>query len=401
MKKNWLTLYGETFLWVKGKKGLLYNTRNGVFFHFVNEGEIERVCEALLEIDNLYSVSISNAQLQNGDIAVWIDAIVIKGMGYITTETTFEERPISLMPVLKIQDDVQRYIWEKNRGIQGAVLNNLHEILFYINGTANGEDSLCKQVTYPLKTNDFLDYQEIVDFCHNSMNPYLTTVCLIGSLFDYPSYSKLLDKLEQLYIQLVIIIVDADYLCNIQAYNDIAKRKYFTVRIMVRDINSIKKLLDNQENLNLSYYFLVASEVEYGRVLEVVEGHNTNLDYQIIPIVRDDLDFFKTLVYIDEKAFAETLLSKQEVFARQSINLNDFGRLTVLPDGCVYSNVNRDSLGTIKDLPIEIVYKEFIKGESWLNVRKKEPCCNCIYQWLCPSPSNYELVIGKNNLCLV
>ena len=26
MKKNWLTLNSETFLWIKGEEGLLYNT---------------------------------------------------------------------------------------------------------------------------------------------------------------------------------------------------------------------------------------------------------------------------------------------------------------------------------------------------------------------------------------
>lgn len=73
----------------------------------------------------------------------------------------------------------------------------------------------------------------------------------------------------------------------------------------------------------------------------------------------------------------------------------------VLPDGRVYSNVNHPSLGTIKNLPIDIVYKEFTKGQSWFNVRKQKPCSDCIYQWLCPSPSNIELAIGKPNLCLM
>lgn len=33
--------------------------------------------------------------------------------------------------------------------------------------------------------------------------------------------------------------------------------------------------------------------------------------------------------------------------------------------------------------------------------RVQNPCNACIYQWLCPSPSNYELAIGKPNLCHV
>jgi pseudo-rSAM protein len=70
-----------------------------------------------------------------------------------------------------------------------------------------------------------------------------------------------------------------------------------------------------------------------------------------------------------------------------------------MPDGYVYANVNDLHLGIINDSPYSLVYREFIDGKSWLNIRKQAPCADCIYQWLCPSPSNYETVIGKPNLC--
>ena len=92
-------------------------------------------------------------------------------------------------------------------------------------------------------------------------------------------------------------------------------------------------------------------------------------------------------------------LSKNEIFIRQAININDFGQLTVMPDGKVYANVNTPSLGTVDDSPYSIVYKEFTNGQSWFRLRTQAPCENCIYQWLCPSPSNYETVIGQPNLC--
>lgn len=46
-----------------------------------------------------------------------------------------------------------------------------------------------------------------------------------------------------------------------------------------------------------------------------------------------------------------------------------------------------------------MIYREMIEGHSWLRIRNQEPCCSCIYQWFCPSPSNYELAIGRSNLC--
>lgn len=47
----------------------------------------------------------------------------------------------------------------------------------------------------------------------------------------------------------------------------------------------------------------------------------------------------------------------------------------------------------------EIVQKEIQEGQSWLRTRKQEPCNSCIYQYLCPSPSDYEIIIGRLNLC--
>jgi pseudo-rSAM protein len=83
----------------------------------------------------------------------------------------------------------------------------------------------------------------------------------------------------------------------------------------------------------------------------------------------------------------------------QTLNTNDFGKLTILPNGSVYSNVNMEPLGTIENTVYSLVYKEITKGQSWFRIRDQAPCYDCVYQWLCPSPSNYELVIGKPDLC--
>ena len=92
-------------------------------------------------------------------------------------------------------------------------------------------------------------------------------------------------------------------------------------------------------------------------------------------------------------------LSKREIFIRQTLNIHNFGKLTVMPDDMVYANVNHEPLGSVDDTIYSLVYKEFTEGKSWLHIRNQAPCMDCVYQWLCPSPSNYETVIGKPNLC--
>ena len=58
-------------------------------------------------------------------------------------------------------------------------------------------------------------------------------------------------------------------------------------------------------------------------------------------------------------------------------------------------------LEKIRMIFYEIISKEIAEGQSWLRIRNQFPCNACNYQWLCPSPSDYETAIGRPNLCHV
>ena len=47
----------------------------------------------------------------------------------------------------------------------------------------------------------------------------------------------------------------------------------------------------------------------------------------------------------------------------------------------------------------ELTSNEIKYGKSWLRLREQGICNTCRYKWICPSPSNYEFEIGKQNLC--
>ncbi|MCL2413707.1 MAG: hypothetical protein FWC94_00425 [Bacteroidales bacterium] len=46
-----------------------------------------------------------------------------------------------------------------------------------------------------------------------------------------------------------------------------------------------------------------------------------------------------------------------------------------------------------------LLYKELDENTAWRKTRTEKPCSECLYQYLCPPPSNYEFAIGKFNLC--
>ncbi len=86
---------------------------------------------------------------------------------------------------------------------------------------------------------------------------------------------------------------------------------------------------------------------------------------------------------------------------REAINSIYFGKLTVLADGRVYADLNAPSLGKLgRDSIYDILFKEMSGGSSWRRLRKNVmPCKGCHYEKLCPPLSNYQKVMGKNNLC--
>ena len=47
------------------------------------------------------------------------------------------------------------------------------------------------------------------------------------------------------------------------------------------------------------------------------------------------------------------------------------------------------------------VSKEMMDNTAWRKVRDAAPCSRCVYQFICPPLSNYELAIGKSDLCTV
>lgn len=66
-----------------------------------------------------------------------------------------------------------------------------------------------------------------------------------------------------------------------------------------------------------------------------------------------------------------------------------------------YNTLNNEEIDNMNNLSFkEMAFKEMMTNDNWRRLRKNISICeNCVYNFLCPDPSNYELVIGKNNLC--
>jgi len=402
MKKYWLNLFPGTFLWLKNGKALLYNTDNQLSFVINCSSEIEDVCKKFLLLENLYTIELEQNQILESTVCKFIEEIEQTGSGVLVERNEINTRPVSYFPYFKLQKNVEHLKLEQGWGIGGTVINNVHEVTLYLNGSKNGHNSFYKQIHYPVDLDGSLDVDSAISFISEFKGGNLHKINIVGDIFNYHKFEFLLDwlLLQKFDIQLFFLIEDLNVWdhsfekCFVKGVN---------INLIIDDISSISKLDDIKKDvlLKVNPVFAASSEYEAEKFSDIMVKYGIE-DYDILPLFTGkNHDFFERFVFTTNDDIENIKLSKREIFVNMALNIHFYGKITVMPDQKVYANVNNAPLGFIGDPVYNMIYKEMTEGQSWLRIRNIKPCCDCIYQWLCPSPSNYELAIGKANLCHV
>lgn len=134
---------------------------------------------------------------------------------------------------------------------------------------------------------------------------------------------------------------------------------------------------------------------------DLVFWESIKFDFEtiIIPFL-DNNDFIINNVCLSENDIMSQKLSEENILTNMTVNSNFFGELILMPDGQFYTDLNSKPLGKLGDDWRIILDK--LSNSSWFLTRDKlKPCSDCAFRYLCPPPSNYELVIGKPNLCTI
>ena len=331
--------------------------------------------------------------------------ISARKLGEISIQQANKLRPIALPPFLSIQQDIRRYVNDPFHYGGHDIMMYLHEIVLYSNGCSNHEEFF-KQFIYAPISSDILPIS-VVKTLINKLGTTKPGIIHVagGNIFDYPDfthlYSFLLEKeLKVLYYVPIHHLVEEKYykfLCN----NEINLKVLCDPRNSIHaELTKIKPLLSTF-NREIEWVFVVTSEADCRKVDELSEFFSLS-DVTVKPFFTGrNHSFFKRCVFLSRDDIQKLSLTKRNIFAHQVLNTNDFGSITVMPDGEIFANPNFEAIGTI-DTPInELLYKELLNGTSWRRIRDKEPCSSCVFQYLCPSPSNYEIAMGIINPCQI
>jgi pseudo-rSAM protein len=381
-KEYWFTIEPYVYTTFAGNSALLYNTLDGVAIE-ISDSELIDLTRQVYEKENNGMALLKGEQLKNPQILSFITNLRDKFMGDIVDTSLSSGKPIQLTPLLNIQSEVSRLKKSPDNSVGKNLMKYLREVVL-----------------------DFTDSDSI------PTNAFIRFVSQIAGvvkiqLIDIWNFSKA----EEL------LLVLSDFRPHkeiITSYRKITEEK---LNQIPKGNFSLKTVVDfpfdNQQweksekwvlnkNIPVKFEFAVSSEQDYEVAEQIIEKYKLE-NCQIHPVFTgNNLSFFEENIYLSQEDILATPLSMREIFANQALSTSDFGKITIKSNGDVHANVHDPALGNIATHTIqEMLYKEMDEGCSWLRIRNQAPCNNCMYQWLCPSPSEYEMAIGKPNLCHV
>ena len=397
-------LYTEpyTYYFYKENKILLYNTLDKKAVKMEVDETLRSIAEELVKEK---IVPIHDDVLKYPSISHFIHILRDSFNGDVLSIADGQVIPAIFHPIINNQRAFERLMKVDKINIDNQVMNYLEEVYVYVNGNGGKEayPSFLQVPSYMYQTEN-IDGNSLVNWLDSIHDKQINQLNLLGGdVLIHPYYNEIFKVAKQKSHEIILHyrydLFKAEY---IQVLDEIDKLVLIIPMHFVSETVLKEKVSALQDCLNIQWLFLINSEDEYLHAEALCEQYRID-NYMFKPIFNGkNLSFFEDFIFMDEIEVLGLQPTKREIYANQTINRNEFGRITVLPNGDIYANPNKNRLGTIyEDRMHDIIFKEMNEGASWLNIRKEQPCCGCIYQWLCPSPSHYEDVIGKPNLCHV
>jgi len=405
-KESWFYLESFVIIVNKTDKILLLNSLTGNLLIFNNSPAITDLVNKLRNEN--YCIKINSSKLENGEIDSFVSKIKTHFYGDIIDTSISAIKPFIPYPILNYQNDNSRF--ERNY-LGDEILLKLKELTIFLSSNCSQNCNLCnisyKQTNYCTK--DFaeeLKIDALFDFLEPIIkNNIISHINILGgNILKH-------NRINQLNKYLTDNGINSDYyihFLNINSSDDNNIRlieKFGNLTILLSypvnlgEFKVVNALLQNLK-IKFSYKAIIINEKQYD-YFESLFNNQKIQDYEITPVYNGkNISFFKKYLFIRKSSLISTKIFKNKFFLNQTFNINNYGKLIIASNGDVYSNLNFPKLGNIQTHSLhEILYEELSIGKSWHLIRDASPCCDCVFQFICPQISNYELVIGRPNLC--
>lgn len=403
-KKYWFGILPHVYYARKGAKILLYNTSNGTYIITSNPDVIDIVEEMHLK-KNLGIVALTDFKLKNPVIGTFVQESCAKNICKLQKKEPNWPKPVQLMPVLNLQRDIDKLKKDPGRSVGEGIMDYLTDVTIVLNRNCRHNCPGCgnynRQFFHCSKDdkNTELAADALIEFLETIRYVPLRRLAFTGGdIFSYSQWDKLKPYLDDNGIRPVLGI----HYQNITKVG-LTRMQDYPLEIFVTSSVDKAILFDTITLLDqrrAKYIFSVTSDGDCQTAEKIIEEHYI-ANFEFSPFFNNEnSDFFEKQVFTSQEDILDSPISQRIIFARQKMNTNFFGHVLLLPDGDVKANSNGSTLGNIRHNHIaEMLERELASTESWRSTRSSKPCSECLFQYLCPSPSNYEIAMGRKNLC--
>lgn len=394
---------------------LLYNALNGKRFEIRIASPAGRIAGQLSLPENAYVYGLSEEDLHNPDNEKFVGKLKRYFMGDLLETRWSVGKPANFFPEPYFKSHLTKENLSKPEIRDTIDFNDyIHEAVIYLNSfppdPADPFDGAVNQFVFPGSTVSpiiSIPWTLLEPFVHHLTEYRISQIQLSGSdIRKYPELLMLIEKLAGAHIPVQAHILSAHFDPGF-ASKVLAPRKnrlsiHFTFPISGRDFDEILVSLSEKGLLaSTHFHFTVTSTEELDAAREIIRITHLQNAFLNPFFNGKNFDFFRRIVFLTRKDIRSSRPSQHQVFSRKAINETNFGIFTLLPDGMLYANLNDRETGNISLQSLEeSILKEITEGVSWFRTRQTvSPCSRCLYRFLCPPVSAYEIVTGRFNFC--
>lgn len=403
-KQYWLYIYSHVYVVQKTNKILLYNVQNAIYIETENS-QFQALIKEVHEKNNLGVVilkSVYRNDIYCNDLIK--EAIEKQIVGLIEIEKD-KNKPIVLLPILNLQRDVDKLVGDNAVLIGDKILSYLTEINLVINNKCDLECPHCnsyyKQTKFCTKNakQSVLMPNIIESVLQQALHASIIKINISGGDINYYRYWNELKPILDKYNYEYHFFIHYRNFSEVLLPNLINQKFEILVNFPIDKEMLLKQIRNSYSNYT-TYHFLIEDEIQYELIDKLIEEYQIS-NFKITPFFTgSNYEFFKSNIFLDKEDILSEPIIYRKIFCNQKLNSNYFGKLNIFPDGDTKANVNKESIGYIQEKPLlEIIYDELIQNTAWRQIRNSKPCNNCLYQFLCPPVSNYEIVMNKFNCC--
>jgi hypothetical protein len=266
----WFLINSSTYISFPEQEGnvLLYNTINGNFIESDNKSFIS-IIKCACQKENLGCCLLLSNEIENEELKLLMEKSINLDLIQLINIKEVRKKPISLVPVLNIQKDVEKLKKDDHRSIGEYAMAYLNEIFLYVNSQCSQNCKHCNEYykqfscCYKAENQQQLSISRITDILKQTQDSAVGIINILGgNILEYKDLEELVLLLQNTNKKIKFSI--REIFCNQAINSNFFGILYFfpdkTVKANINseilgkiNNNSIKELITKELEINTAW----------------------------------------------------------------------------------------------------------------------------------------------------